>query len=262
MPVGSDSDFATSRRKVIRRITAVRGRMNVHMECRPAFNYARDGHETVMLDGGTEFHSAHAHLGLSTSVPLTVENNGDVADFSLDEGETATFVLRELTETGTRGLVLSEADAEAAFRETVVYWRDWLSQSTYRGRWREMVDRSALALKLLTYEPTGAIAAAPTCGLPEGIGGERNWDYRYTWLPIYLAPGFRVHRVRPAPARFHEGSRCLREVHPGRVRRSEPRRIVADHVRHRRPQGSHGGDPRSARRVHGITARAHRQRRR
>ena len=80
------------------------------------------------------------------------------------------------------GLSLSEAEAEAAFRETVAYWRDWLSQSTYRGRWREMVDRSALALKLLTYEPTGAIVAAPTCSLPEGIGGERNWDYRYTWL--------------------------------------------------------------------------------
>ncbi len=182
MPVGSDSDFATSRRQVIRRITAVRGRMNVHMECRPAFNYARDGHETALVDGGAEFHSAHAHLGLSTSVPLTVENNGAVADFSLDEGETATFVLRELSETESCGLSLSEAEAEAAFRETVAYWRDWLSQSTYRGRWREMVDRSALALKLLTYEPTGAIVAAPTCSLPEGIGGERNWDYRYTWL--------------------------------------------------------------------------------
>ncbi len=152
------------------------------MECRPAFNYARDGHETVLSDGGAEFHSSQAHLGLATSVPLAVENDGAVAEFSLDEGETATFVLRELAEAEACGLGLSEEEAEAAFRETVAYWRAWLSQSTYRGRWREMVHRSALALKLLTYEPTGAIVAAPTCSLPEGIGGERNWDYRYTWM--------------------------------------------------------------------------------
>ena len=182
MPVGAESDFATSHRQVIRRITAVRGRMDLRMECRPAFNFARDGHETTLIDGGAEFHSSDAHLGLATSIPLVIDNNGVVAEFSLEEGETATFVLRELMETEACGLSLSEEEAEAAFRETVAYWRAWLSRSTYRGRWREMVDRSALALKLLTYEPTGAIVAAPTCSLPEGIGGERNWDYRYTWL--------------------------------------------------------------------------------
>ena len=62
------------------------------------------------------------------------------------------------------------------------YWRRWLAQSSYRGRWREMVERSALALKLLTYETTGTIVAAPTCSLPEELGGQRNWDYRYTWI--------------------------------------------------------------------------------
>ena len=66
--------------------------------------------------------------------------------------------------------------------DTIGYWRNWLSKSNYKGRWREMVHRSALILKLLTFEPTGAIVAAPTCSLPEGIGGERNWDYRYTWI--------------------------------------------------------------------------------
>ncbi|MEO1297918.1 MAG: glycoside hydrolase family 15 protein, partial [Cyanobacteria bacterium J06636_16] len=77
---------------------------------------------------------------------------------------------------------ISGEHTQSLFEATVCYWRDWISQSVYRGLWRGMVERSALALKLLTYEPTGAIIAAPTMGLPEDIGGERNWDYRYVWL--------------------------------------------------------------------------------
>ncbi len=182
MPVGGGSKFATARRQVIRRITVARGRLDLRMRCRPAFNYARDRHQVVLVDHGAEFHAANAHLGLATSVPLRVEDDAVVAEFSLEVGETATFVLRELGSDESAGPKLSDDEAEAAFRETVAYWRQWLSQSTYKGRWREIVDRSALALKLLTYEPTGAIVAAPTCSLPEGVGGERNWDYRYTWL--------------------------------------------------------------------------------
>ena len=88
----------------------------------------------------------------------------------------------EIVPGGDEGKFLSQPEADALFKATVEYWRRWLSTCSYKGRWRETVERSALVLKLLTYEPTGAIVAAPTCSLPEELGGERNWDYRYTWI--------------------------------------------------------------------------------
>jgi GH15 family glucan-1,4-alpha-glucosidase len=74
------------------------------------------------------------------------------------------------------------AEIRGLFDQTVQFWRSWLSGSTYTGRWRESVQRSAITLKLLTYAPTGGLVAAPTAALPEQVGGERNWDYRYTWV--------------------------------------------------------------------------------
>ena len=115
-------------------------------------------------------------------MPLQPDGDGVVADFTLGEGENATFVLRRLGPEDQPGRCPGVGEAEELFRDTVAYWRRWLSKCTYTGRWREMVHRSALTLKLLSFEPTGAIVAAPTCSLPEAIGGERNWDYRYTWI--------------------------------------------------------------------------------
>ncbi len=106
-----------------------------------------------------------------------------IADFTLIEGQTVTFALGgTASESLDNTNLLTEPEADEFFRTTVDYWRRWLAQSSYRGRWREMVERSALALKLLTYETTGTIVAAPTCSLPEELGGQRNWDYRYTWI--------------------------------------------------------------------------------
>ena len=85
-------------------------------------------------------------------------------------------------EPGETVVPYSDADIAAQFDATVEFWRRWLGRSRYGGRWREMVHRSALTLKLLTYAPTGAIVAAPTTSLPEELGGARNWDYRYTWM--------------------------------------------------------------------------------
>ena len=181
MPVGEareKDDF----HRLIRRVSVVRGSLTFHLECQPAFNYARDAHTTEIEGNGVCFRSANLNLGIATNLPLQRQRNGVRAEFTLHEGEKAVLVLREVSPTGGCGLFIDEREEMELFKKTVLYWRRWLSQSTYTGRWREMVERSALAMKLLTFEPTGAFVAAPTCGLPEYIGGGRNWDYRYTWI--------------------------------------------------------------------------------
>ncbi|MCI0486387.1 MAG: glycoside hydrolase family 15 protein [Blastocatellia bacterium] len=181
MPVGAAAK-KFGFRQLVRRVNVVHGVMPLRLECRPAFNYARDEHQTEILAGGACFHSQALSLALTSRIPLERDGNGVIADFTLKEGETATFLFQEV-EPGTGcGVSLSEEEAEEQFRKTVQYWRTWLSQCTYTGRWREMVYRSALVLKLLTFEPSGAIVASPTCSIPEDVGGVRNWDYRYTWI--------------------------------------------------------------------------------
>ncbi len=167
---------------ILRRVEAIRGTMKFRLECHPAFNYGRDQHRTTLVREGATFHSPGLNLVLDTKVSLKQDERGVSAEFVLREGEEADFVLSKLDAAAGCHKPLSPKEAAALFAQTVQYWRRWLAQCTYTGRWREMVQRSALTLKMLTFEPTGAIVAAPTCSLPEGIGGERNWDYRYTWV--------------------------------------------------------------------------------
>jgi len=180
MQVGQDGDEATT---LIRKVRVLRGNMRFSLECHPAFNYARDRHSTRIDRDGAHFHSDGLHLTLRSGIRLRHSGTGVSAEFTLSEGKGRTF---ELHDTGRRArqaeAAVSEPESERLFEDTAVYWRKWLSKNTYHGRWREMVNRSALVLKLLTYEPTGAIIAAPTCSLPESLGGGRNWDYRYTWI--------------------------------------------------------------------------------
>lgn len=180
MPVGGAGGALKD--LLVRRIRVVHGRLPFRLECYPAFDYGRARHETSVAGNGVRFDGPGLSLGLATSVPLQRDGEGAHADFALGEGETATFILRQLDPDNDVGCCTEANESEERFRETVTYWQRWLSQCTYHGRWREVVHRSALALKLLTYEPTGALVAAPTTSLPEGIGGVRNWDYRYTWL--------------------------------------------------------------------------------
>jgi GH15 family glucan-1,4-alpha-glucosidase len=178
MPVGA----GRPRDELVRRVRMVRGEFAFRLECRPAFDYARAAHESHPTDHGVRFDGPGISLGLAGSVPVKIDGAGASAEFTLREGEQATFVLSRLGSDDQHGPCPMGPGAEGMFRATVDYWRRWLSRCTYKGRWREMVERSALALKLLSFEPTGAIVAAPTCSLPESIGGPRNWDYRYTWV--------------------------------------------------------------------------------
>ena len=181
MPVGLGKDQG-SHHQLVRQVHAVRGAMRFRMECFPAFNYARDEHETTINSEGAVFRSPQTGLQLSTSLELKQSGKGLTTEFVLNEGQSETFALTELAPGAAGAGAITDAEADRLFVHTVEYWRGWLSKCSYKGRWREMVERSALVLKLLTFEPTGAIIAAPTCSLPEELGGERNWDYRYTWI--------------------------------------------------------------------------------
>ena len=180
MPVGLPFDDP-HRHQLVRRVQVVRGSMEFRIDCQPAFNYARTPHATRLVDGGACFDTPDLSLGLSTTQPLERAGSGVTSTFALQEGHSSTFVLGRVNGRGCESL-LAEKEAAELVSTTAQYWRQWLRQCTYQGRWREIVHRSALVLKLMTFEPTGAIVAAPTCSLPEEIGGERNWDYRYTWI--------------------------------------------------------------------------------
>jgi GH15 family glucan-1,4-alpha-glucosidase len=181
MPIPRGST-AGQRHRTIRRVLAVRGQMRFVVEVAPRFDYARASHEVALTPHGALFTSPALALGLSTSCPLQIVDGRDIqAHIELQAGDTVTFVLERL-EGDEMPMPYSEAEITAEFDATIAFWRHWLRRSNYSGRWREMVHRSALTLKLLTYAPTGAIVAAPTTSLPEQLGGERNWDYRYTWM--------------------------------------------------------------------------------
>jgi GH15 family glucan-1,4-alpha-glucosidase len=181
MPV-DHRDAEAGTRQIIRVVRGIRGAVQFRMECRPAFDFGRRPHKVVLDGRGAIFDAAGMRCSLISRFPLCAVGHGVAAEFELAPGESTTFILRHVEGGGARDMLEARLQGEEALEHTIVFWRNWLSQVTYQGRWREMVYRSALVLKLLTFEPTGAIVAAPTCSLPEEVGGIRNWDYRYTWI--------------------------------------------------------------------------------
>jgi GH15 family glucan-1,4-alpha-glucosidase len=181
MPVGSaikdEGDY-----RIVRRIRGINGQVKMHMECLPAFNYARDSHTIKISEGRATFISSGASMDLESTVPLEQSGHMASAGFTVGQDDAVIFILQKSPEGTKSEGSIDLKQVEGVMHDTILYWRNWISKSTYKGRWRETVHRSALILKLLTFEPTGAIVAAVTTSLPEGIGGERNWDYRYTWI--------------------------------------------------------------------------------
>jgi GH15 family glucan-1,4-alpha-glucosidase len=183
MPVGISEDSPWYH-QLYRRVRCVRGSVKLKMECFPAFNYGRHSHEIHLSQHYAKFSGPNSTMALFVNLPLTKdpEVNQVRSEFILSEGESRVFILSKIEPHQENISPPSDSEAESLFQTTVGYWRKWLSACSYRGRWREQVYRSALVLKLLTYESTGAIIASATCSLPEVIGGSRNWDYRYSWL--------------------------------------------------------------------------------
>jgi GH15 family glucan-1,4-alpha-glucosidase len=180
MPRGC-SKLGAGASQIIRRVRAVRGCVELDVCCEPRFDYGRQAARIELTPRGALFYGPGITLALATSAPLTQTATAVRARIALSEGTTSVLVLHAAPDGKCTPPPTAE-DSDELFEQTVRFWRTWLSRSTYRGRWRETVQRSALVLKLLTFEPTGAIVAAPTCSLPEQIGGPRNWDYRYTWI--------------------------------------------------------------------------------
>jgi GH15 family glucan-1,4-alpha-glucosidase len=164
---------------MVRRVKTVRGEIRFHVRCAPRFDYGRAEHRCERTDDGVVFISDKLTIRLRSSVPMEIDGPDAVASFVLRPDQSAAFVLED-------------ADAQLAcdahhyvvrsFKSTLNFWRAWIGHCKYQGRWREMVRRSALTLKLLVSRPYGSLVAAATFGLPEVIGGSRNWDYRYTWI--------------------------------------------------------------------------------
>jgi GH15 family glucan-1,4-alpha-glucosidase len=196
--VGEVTDFmpiagqqATDRHRLVRQLKVVRGTMNFVGEVKPRFDYGRAPHTLEITSDGFLFSSGSQHLTLNPTGQrqispteyegLKIERVGEDVRITatLGQGETAGVVLESMGGPPRR---ITPAELQQMIDDTSRFWRNWVHQSTYRGRWREMVARSAITLKLMTYAPTGALVAAPTAGLPELTGGERNWDYRYTWI--------------------------------------------------------------------------------
>jgi len=189
MPV-PDGGAPTDNHRLVRMARVVRGQMRFVFECAPRFDYGRADHTLDVTGAGAVFRAGDRQLTMHTAGPLA----WDPADVRVRHPDGDAIRVSGTVRAGQVGAAMLEtaaagpprrldpAEVTSMFEDTVAFWRRWLGRSTYRGRWREQVYRSAMTLKLMTYAPSGALVAAPTAGLPEQVGGERNWDYRFTWI--------------------------------------------------------------------------------
>jgi len=191
---------------LVRRVECIRGHLEMEIEIFPAFQYATETHVTTIVEPthttgspskAVTFHSEHYKMQLDVTVDAESDSaptvtfrkekregmlgEGVVARIEIEEGQAVSFVLRkDIPNHVTENITTAVLDSQQ--HDTATYWYNWISKSKYKGRSREVVNRSLMLLKMMTYEPTGAIIAAPTFSIPEDIGGTRNWDYRFSWV--------------------------------------------------------------------------------
>ena len=162
---------------VVRILRCEKGSIEVDLDFSPKLDYGRTPSEISQNGRVAHVRAAEQVVSLHTDIPMERRNGSLVSRFRLTEGQTASVSL--IWEDGGATAV---RDSAVSFDETVQFWRDIADDWDYSGGWADMVKRSMLALHLLIYAPTGAVCAAATTSLPERIGGERNWDYRFSWL--------------------------------------------------------------------------------
>ncbi|HEY9368045.1 glycoside hydrolase family 15 protein [Streptomyces sp.] len=177
------SAHASDQHTILRIMRCTRGNVRFTLECRPRFGFGGNPHETRVEGRTATFRAPDVCAFLQSNIPLEQDGPYDVrGHLDVAEGGMAGA---SFTVAGPDTPVPPLPDAheiEKALWDAVDFWQNWVRTTRYRGRWPDMVHRSAITLKLLTYLPTGAPIAAATLGLPEQVGGERNWDYRYTWI--------------------------------------------------------------------------------
>ncbi|KAF3913824.1 hypothetical protein ABW21_db0201555 [Orbilia brochopaga] len=193
---------------LIRRAECIRGEMELDVECFPAFDYARLPHTTEIVGKSEDgcvtkilFKTEREDMAMQLEATIDCADGdtcpvidfevvdrpphlgpGVTAKCKLREGQSVSFAFRCSNDAASDPTPVSTRLLDALQKETTTYWYNWISQSKYKYLYREAVQRSLMILKLLTYEPTGAIVAAATFSLPEDVGGSRNWDYRFSWV--------------------------------------------------------------------------------
>lgn len=166
--------------EIYRRIEGVRGSVDLEVIFEPRFEYGLNIPEYALSDYGVRATDEKGQtLVLSTELSMHLDDGAALGYAKLDAGQ-ETFIVADWGATNVHRVTSYQCDRR--LWQVRTFWRSWVDRLTYHGRYRDAVERSLLALKLLIYEPTGAIVAAPTTSLPEWHGGARNWDYRYTWV--------------------------------------------------------------------------------
>lgn len=188
--IGEVTDFMpveeqTKGSRLIRRVSCVHGDMTFRVQCSPRFNYARSPHTITQVNKYEIVFTCTETNGLAvrlkSTTPLQITNTDATATFTLKTGEKVDLLLERASDEQPPTKELENFVTKSLY-ETIAYWKNWVARCHYKGRWMEMVNRSALVLKLMVSNKYGSLVAAPTFGLPEELGGERNWDYRYTWI--------------------------------------------------------------------------------